>query len=39
MCIQALAALPLFGHTKILHILIGKGSVDLATVVPYPGTI
>ena len=31
-----LAAIPLFGHTKILHTLIGLGSAALAaSVVPY----
>ena len=30
-------ALPLSGHTKILHILIGMSSAALAAAVPYPG--
>ena len=36
---QTLAAVRLFGHTKILHILIliGMGSAVLVSVVPYPG--
>ena len=29
--------IPLFGHTKILHIAIGMGSAALAAAVPYPG--
>ena len=29
------AAIPLFGHTTILHTLIGMGSADLAAAVPY----
>ena len=34
-----LAAIPLFGHTSILHSLIGMGRAVLvpANVVPYPG--
>ena len=35
---QTLAAIPLFGHTKILHTLRGMGSAALAAAVPYPGT-
>ena len=27
----------MFGHTEILHILIGMGSAALAAAVPYPG--
>ena len=34
---QTLAAIPLFGVTKILHTLIGMGSAVLAAAVPYPG--
>ena len=33
---QTLAAIPLFGRTKILHILTGMGSTALAAAVPYP---
>ena len=29
--------IPLFGHTKILHVLLGMGSAALAAAVPYPG--
>ena len=29
--------MPLFGHTKILHTLIGMGSTVLVAAVPYPG--
>ena len=29
--------IPLFGHTKILHTLVGMGSAALAATVPYPG--
>ena len=36
---QTLAAVPLFGHTKILHTLIGVGSTALAAVVPYLGKV
>ena len=32
---QTLAAIPLFGHTKILHTLIEMGSTALAAAVPY----
>ena len=35
--IPTLAAIALFGHTKILHTLIGMGSAALAAAVPYPG--
>ena len=35
--IQALAAIPLFGHIQILHTLIGMGSAVLVAAVPYPG--
>ena len=28
---------PLFGHTKILHTLVGMGSAAFAAAVPYPG--
>ena len=31
---QTLAAIPLCGHTKILHTLIGMGSAALAAAVP-----
>ena len=31
--VRTLAAIPLFGHTKIPHILIGKGSAALAATV------
>ena len=34
---QTLEAIPLFGHTKILHTPIGMGSAALAAAVPYPG--
>ena len=33
--IPMLAAVPLFGHTKILHTLLGMGSAALAAAVPY----
>ena len=36
---QTLAAIPLFGHMKILHTLIGMGSAALAAVVPYPSKV
>ena len=36
---QTLAAIPLFGHTKILHTLIGMGRAALATAVPYPSKV
>ena len=29
--------MPLFGHAKILHALVGMGSAALAAAVPYPG--
>ena len=35
--IQALAAIPLLGHTKILQTLIGMGSAALVAAVPNPG--
>ena len=34
---QTLAAIPLFWHTKILHVLTAMGSAALEAVVPYPG--
>ena len=34
---QTLAAIPLFGHMKILHAMIGMGSTALVAAVPYPG--
>ena len=34
---QALEAIPLFAHTKILYSLVGTGSAALAAPVPYPG--
>ena len=34
---RTLAAIPLFGHTKILHTLIGMSSTALAAAVPYSG--
>ena len=34
---QTLAAIPLSGHTKILHRLTGVGNATLAAKVPYPG--
>ena len=34
---QTLEAIPLFGHTKILHTLVGMGSAALAAAAPYPG--
>ena len=34
---KALAAIPLFGHPKMLHTLTGIGSAALAAAVPYPG--
>ena len=34
---KQLAAIPLFGHTKILHQLVGMGSTAPAAAVPYPG--
>ena len=34
---KSLAAIPLIGHTKTLHTLIGMGSAALAASVPYPG--
>ena len=34
---QMLATIPLFGHTKILHTLIGMGSAALVMAVPYLG--
>ena len=34
---QTLAAIPLFGHTKVLHTPVGTGSAALAAAVPYPG--
>jgi len=34
--LQTLAAIPLFGHAKTLHMLIETGSVPLAVAVPYP---
>ena len=33
---QTLAAIPLCGHTKILHTLVAMGSAALAAAVPYP---
>ena len=36
---HTLAATPLFGHTEILHTLIGMGSAALAAAVPYPGMV
>ena len=36
---QTLAAIPLFGVTKMLHTLTGMGSVVLAAAVPYPGKV
>ena len=35
--IPTLAAIPLSGHTKIPHTLIGMGSAALVAAVPYPG--
>ena len=35
--IQALAAIILLGHTKILHTLIGMGSAAFVAAVPNPG--
>ena len=32
-----LTAAPLFGHTEILHTLVGMGSAVLAAAVLYPG--
>ena len=34
---KQLAAIPLFGHTEILHQLVGMGSTAPAAAVPYPG--
>ena len=36
---QTVAAMPMLGHTKILHMLIGKGSAALVDAVPYPGYV
>ena len=36
--IRTLAAIPLFGHTEILHTPIGMGSAALAAAVPYHAT-
>ena len=36
---QTLAAIPLFGHTKILSTLIGMGGTALEAAVPYPGKV
>ena len=36
---NTLAAIPLSGHRKILHTLIGMGSAALAAAVPYPGKV
>ena len=36
---RTLAAMPLFGHTKIPHTLIGMGSTALVAAVPYPGKV
>ena len=33
---KLITAIPLFGHRKILHTLIGMGSAVLAAAVPYP---
>ena len=34
---KTLAAVPLFGHTKILHTMVGMGSATLAAAVLYSG--
>ena len=33
------AAIPLFGHTEILHMLVSMGSTALAAAVSYPGMV
>ena len=38
-CVRECAAIPVFGHTKILHTLIGMGSATLAGAVPYPSNV
>ena len=33
------AAIPFFGHTKILHMLVSMGSTALALLLSYPGMV
>ena len=36
---KQLAAIPLYGHTKILHMLVSMGNAALVTLLSYPGRV
>ena len=36
---KQLAAIPLFGHTEILHMLVSMGRAALVTLLSYPGWV